>query len=228
MDVVGAPQSVPAPERVEDARAFDHGRRNGQTDEGKPCDRGQDVQEDEGGKRQEDDHADDEGPRKAAPLDGPPGDDRRGPHVRGGHERDSHSEADDRLGAPVQRGQERPEDADRHAERERRPEPARVEAERLGHDLPDSARLRRQRRRQGLLRLPRHGVTVTLEYLGRGRLGGRSFVEAELAVLRVHANGVALGELALEQPQRERVLEQALDRALQRPGAVGRVPAGLG
>ena len=32
-------------------------------------------------------------------------------------------------------------------------------------------------------------------------------------------------EVALEQPDRERVLEQALDRALQRAGAVGRIPA---
>ena len=35
-------------------------------------------------------------------------------------------------------------------------------------------------------------------------------------------------EVALEQPQRERVLEQALDRPLERPRAVGRIPAGLG
>ena len=37
----------------------------------------------------------------------------------------------------------------------------------------------------------------------------------------------ALAELALQQPQRQRVLDQALDRALQRPGAVGRVPTGF-
>ena len=49
--------------------------------------------------------------------------------------------------------------------------------------------------------------------------------KADLAELGVRADRVALGELALEQPQRERVLEQPLDRALQRPRAVGRVPA---
>ena len=62
--------------------------------------------------------------------------------------------------------------------------------------------------------------------------GGRSrrarLREHELAVRRVDEDGVAVGEVALEQPQRERVLEQPLDRALERPGAVGRVPAGLG
>ena len=44
----------------------------------------------------------------------------------------------------------------------------------------------------------------------------------------VDADRVALGELALEQPLRERVLDQPLQRALERPGAVGRVPARLG
>ena len=53
---------------------------------------------------------------------------------------------------------------------------------------------------------------------GRDRcgLGAR---ERELAVLRVDADRVALGEVALEQPQRRRVLDQALSRALQRARA---------
>ena len=41
-------------------------------------------------------------------------------------------------------------------------------------------------------------------------------------------DGVALLELALEEPQRERVLDQPLERPLERPRAVGRIPAGLG
>src|SRR5918995_6127197 len=52
-------------------------------------------------------------------------------------------------------------------------------------------------------------------------------LEDELAVLRVDADRVAVGELALEQPLREGVLDQPLERALQRPGTVGGVPAGL-
>src|SRR4051812_18893424 len=55
-----------------------------------------------------------------------------------------------------------------------------------------------------------------------------SALEHELAVLRVDANAVAVGEVALEQSQRERVLDHALQRALQGPGAVRRVPACFG
>src|SRR5262245_5779725 len=63
---------------------------------------------------------------------------------------------------------------------------------------------------------------------GRGGLGRRRLLEGEPAVDRVDAHGLALLELALEQPERERVLDLALDRALQWPCAVRRVPAGLG
>src|SRR5688572_11525541 len=59
----------------------------------------------------------------------------------------------------------------------------------------------------------------------RGRGRRLSALEHELAVVRVDADGVALGEVALEQAQRERVLDDALDRALERAGAVGRIPA---
>ena len=52
--------------------------------------------------------------------------------------------------------------------------------------------------------------------------------EPDLAEFGVGPDRVAVREVALEQPQRERVLEQALDRSLERPGAVGGVPAGLG
>src|SRR5690242_9082220 len=52
-------------------------------------------------------------------------------------------------------------------------------------------------------------------------------LEHELAVLGVDADGVAVLEVALEEPQRQGVLEQALDRPLERPRAVRRVPAGI-
>src|SRR4051812_25338050 len=66
----------------------------------------------------------------------------------------------------------------------------------------------------------------------RGRLAGHcrdlaDLLEDEIAVLGVDADGVAFGEVALEEPKRERVLDQPLDRALQRASAIGRVPAGL-
>src|SRR5437773_10024820 len=47
-------------------------------------------------------------------------------------------------------------------------------------------------------------------------------------MLRVDENRVAGGEVTLEQPQGERVFEQPLDRALERPRAEGRIPARFG
>ena len=63
--------------------------------------------------------------------------------------------------------------------------------------------------------------------LGRGRLGDRGFLEHELPVLHIHPHGVPLVELALEQPERERVLDQALERTLERPRPVVRIPTGF-
>ena len=53
-------------------------------------------------------------------------------------------------------------------------------------------------------------------------------LEHELLAVSVHANRVAVAEVACKQAQRERVLDEPLDRALQRTGAVRRIPAGLG
>ena len=52
--------------------------------------------------------------------------------------------------------------------------------------------------------------------------------EADLPQLGVRPDGVAFAGLSFEQPQRERVLEEPLDRALERSRAVGRVPARIG
>src|SRR6476659_9832027 len=45
---------------------------------------------------------------------------------------------------------------------------------------------------------------------------------------RVDTHCVTVRELALEQSQRERVLDQPLQRALERTRTVGRIPAGVG
>src|SRR5262245_2895927 len=89
---------------------------------------------------------------------------------------------------------------------------------------PTVARLRRGRIGGEADR--RSGVSTVA--LGRGGLRRRCLCKDKLAVLEVDADRVAFGELALEEPQRQRVLDEALDCALQRAGAVGRVPAGLG
>ena len=66
---------------------------------------------------------------------------------------------------------------------------------------------------------------MPLRRRGRGRLRP---LEGEFPVVHVHAHGVALTEAPFEQLERERVLQQPLDRALQRPGAVRGIPACLG
>ena len=55
-----------------------------------------------------------------------------------------------------------------------------------------------------------------------------AFSNTSSSSVRVDADRVAVREVALEQPQRERVLDEPLDRPLQRPGAVRRIPARLG
>src|SRR5215218_1247844 len=61
-----------------------------------------------------------------------------------------------------------------------------------------------------------------------GGLGDRRLLEDQLAVADVGDDGVALAEVALEEPQRERVLDHPLKRTLERPRTVLRVPARLG
>jgi hypothetical protein len=51
--------------------------------------------------------------------------------------------------------------------------------------------------------------------------------EGQLALGGADNDSVAFLEVAFEQPQREWVLDQFLDRPLQRTGAVGGIPAGL-
>src|SRR5438270_2868840 len=65
-----------------------------------------------------------------------------------------------------------------------------------------------------------------------GHLGSRGLARAralenELPVVRVDVDGVAVREFAFEQPERERVLDHPLQRALEWACAVGRIPAGL-
>src|SRR5207237_9076161 len=48
--------------------------------------------------------------------------------------------------------------------------------------------------------------------------------ESQLSVFHVDQDSIALTEAALEDQQRQAVLDQALDGPLQRPGAVDRVP----
>src|SRR5919198_5726607 len=61
----------------------------------------------------------------------------------------------------------------------------------------------------------------------RGGLGDGGSLEGELAVAGVGQDRVALAEAALEERRRERVLDQALQRTLQRTRTVRRIPTCL-
>src|SRR5947208_14627095 len=61
-----------------------------------------------------------------------------------------------------------------------------------------------------------------------GGLANTCALERELAVPRVDPHRVAVRKLAFEQAEGKRVLDHALDRTLERPGAVGGIPAGVG
>src|SRR5258705_6019989 len=56
-------------------------------------------------------------------------------------------------------------------------------------------------------------------------LRGDLLAEDHLVPRGVNHHGIALHELTLEQPERQRVLYQLLDRPLHRPGAIRRVVA---
>ena len=62
----------------------------------------------------------------------------------------------------------------------------------------------------------------------RGGSDRGGLLEHELVVPGVDPHRVALPEVALEQAHRQRVFDQPLQGALERAGAVGRVPARLG
>src|SRR5205807_9605494 len=71
-------------------------------------------------------------------------------------------------------------------------------------------------------------VAVTAASGGRGGLRDGGSLERELAVASVHEERVALAEAAFQQRRRERVLDEPLQRPLQRTRPVCRVPARLG
>jgi hypothetical protein len=64
--------------------------------------------------------------------------------------------------------------------------------------------------------------------LGDGHgLGGPGLLEHELTVPHIDQEGVAFGEVVVEEPHSEWVLDESLDGALQRTCPVGRIPTRL-
>lgn len=162
MDVVRPAEAVAPPQRLDDSSSLEHGGGDAESDERQPCDRGQHVEEDERRKRHEHDQAGDEGGHEPAPFDRPVGHQHSRADVRQRDERSADENADHLLGPAVQSRHTGPEDPDRQAEPKRRPEPAPVQLEPLGHHLTDGPGLGRQRRREGLVHaLSGHGATVS-------------------------------------------------------------------
>ena len=197
------------------AELLDDRRRHGEADERQPRGRRQDKPDREQRERDEDQDAEARtrrGSRRRARAPAAS----TTPRGRRGSSAGRPPRSEDQLVAAETRASTVPMNGDRQAQGGRRPRRGAGRADRLGDELPDRPLSGGS---AGGQRLP---VGLPVERSGGGRLGRVGLLEDELAVPGVHANGVALGELALEQPQRERVLEQALDRALQRPRAVGR------
>src|SRR5205823_10080142 len=82
----------------------------------------------------------------------------------------------------------------------------------------DPRLVRARRAREGRAREPSGG---------RGRFRDGGSLERELAVASLDEDRVALAEAALEERRRERVLDEPLQRSLERTRPVRRVPPGL-
>ena len=95
-----------------------------------------------------------------------------------------------------------------------------------GNEVTDGTRARPLGRRSP------HAYPPIVRWFGgavlrRGRRADFRALEGELVVANVRAHGVTFGKASLEQLERQRVLQHALDRALERAGTVGWVPARL-
>ena len=136
VDVVGAGEPPGAPERFPRPHSLgDHGG-HGEPGEGEPGEGGQDEEPDEQADGQEDQNSDSEGRQIVAARRSPSEDE----HAGGDEAEREQRGADDEqraLGGPVGPDGELVEDGDDEPEREHAPEPALVEPDRVGDELPD-------------------------------------------------------------------------------------------
>ena len=136
--VVGTRETAAPPQRLPDAAALEKGGRNREPGEGEPGERGEDEDPDDHANRQEDDDADQERGQERPTRGTSAGGERTGP---------DEGEREKRSGEHQQRCLDFRHLADRKLvesrndspQRQRRKEPAPVEPNRLGHELPDRA-----------------------------------------------------------------------------------------
>jgi len=155
VDVVGAGEPDRAAERLAEADRLQQEDRDDEPDERQPRHAREQKQAREERKRDEDEAPGGERERGPTRLQTRVGRDEARPDVGRGHQQRAHGAEEDEVGPGGHRRQHDPGEGRADPERERRPEPAAVEADRLRDELADCARLRRKRRRER-----RHALTV--------------------------------------------------------------------
>ena len=137
VEVVGAGEPSGAPERLPGPHSLGDHRGHGQPGEGEPGEGGQDEEPDEQAHGQEDEDSHSERRQVVATSRPPPEDEHAGGDVAEREERSAEDEQRPLSGA-VGPDRELVEDGDDEPEREPAPEPALVEPDRVGDELPDS------------------------------------------------------------------------------------------
>ena len=163
MDQIGARDLERATDGVERCSALDHRGRHDPTGEPEPDDGDEGEPGEDERRGQEHDRAERDPRGPWARLGSTAGDQRTAGRVRERQERSRRAQHEDPdAERPVLRDLIR--DGDDEAERERVPEALAVEPQRLGHVLPDRARLRRERsgERAGVLRIAGSGHRETV------------------------------------------------------------------
>jgi hypothetical protein len=153
---IGPRKLEAACDRAAKAGSFDHGGGHGKPEGGEPGDCWQDVQEEQRPERKEDDDSRGEGDGELPPRHRPVADEDRAADERRGYDRRAGRQADDGSGRATEVDQDDVEDGRAEPQRERRPEVLPIEANRLGNELTDGPRFRRQGGRK-LLRSSRPG-----------------------------------------------------------------------
>ena len=141
MDVIGARECGRPAEGGANRQAFDHDHRHNEPDEREPSDRGQDEDDSKEGEGRERETP--SAPRRREYAGRRPfvffGDEHRRRDERDGEQRPRDNRLEQHGRRPIEADRHRVDDADGDPKGKRAPEPAGVEADRLGDQLPDGA-----------------------------------------------------------------------------------------
>jgi hypothetical protein len=173
-----------APQRLAQTKSLDHDHGHDETDVREPHDGRKDTENSE--QHEEDDrwrkyeHSRSSGARERRCRHRGLGDDGRRPSEGETDERGTDDQCEGKLRDTRQLRQAKTRSSGKNSERDHRPEPLRIEADRLGHELSDRPRLGRQRSRRRPL-LPAHRRHATAILLERLRLKPNSSPSNEAA-----------------------------------------------